>query len=102
MKKQKILDEIKNRVTAINPEIKIWLYGSQARANKKLNSDWDILLLTPKKLHYKERWELTDTIYDLGIEFGEVFSVFVYSKDEWENIRMTAFHKNVEKDKIPV
>ena len=102
MKKEKILKKIASIIAPIDKDIKIWLYGSQARGDAKQVSDWDILIITQQKLDYKRKWKLSDPIYDLGINLGVSFSIFIYSTLEWEKFKADSFYKNVEKEKIPI
>lgn len=40
-----LLQQIKEIVCAIEPTAKLFLYGSRARNDARLDSDWDILIL---------------------------------------------------------
>ncbi len=44
-----------------------------------------------------------NALYDLELETGEPFSVFVYSKNEWETKQIaTPFYFNVTKEGIKI
>ena len=87
---------IKNNITDIDDKAEILLYGSRARGEETEESDWDILILTnyPVDIH-KER-EFRDNLYELELETGEPFSVFVYSKNDWHTRqKISPFYYNV-------
>ena len=100
MTKQEILKEIKRRVKNAYPTAQVWLYGSRARNEATNYSDWDIIVLVDKPVDYKTHRAIADPVYDLGMELGEVFSVFIYSQEEWSKLSFTPFYKEVEHDKI--
>jgi len=100
LSKDQILAEIKRRVKAVDPDAEIWLFGSRARGDNRPDSDWDIIILVDKELNYKDKWKLTDPIFDLGIEIGELFTPFIFTRKEWEKMNFTLFHREVEQDKI--
>jgi hypothetical protein len=44
-----------------------------------------------------------DKLYDLELETGEVFSVFVYSKNDWQSRqKITPFFKNVTQEGVRI
>ncbi|WP_375722488.1 nucleotidyltransferase domain-containing protein [Saccharicrinis sp. FJH54] len=97
MDSNKILSEIKNTVYGKYPDAKIILYGSRARGDFRNDSDWDlVILLNQEKITNEIEETITDPLYDLEIEFGEVISPMVYSKKDWNNkYSVTPFFKNV-------
>jgi predicted nucleotidyltransferase len=74
-----IRKEIKN----LEPGAQIILFGSRARGDSKKDSDWDVLILTDSSDVYSVEISLRDKLFDLEIETGEVFSIFVYNKKDW-------------------
>ena len=79
------------------------LFGSQARGDARAESDWDLLML-----FNKERLEQGDfatyayPFVELGLSYGEYFSVKQYTFKEWEKRKGTPFYKNVTKDGIVI
>ena len=100
MTRQEILREIKRRVLSVEPQAEIWLYGSRARGDYTEDSDWDLIVIVPRELDYKQKQRISYPIYDLGMEIGELFTVFIYSKQQWEKYKFIPFRQEVEKDKI--
>lgn len=59
---QQIVDLIIDRYPTASA---IYLFGSRATGQHKLNSDWDIGLLITEKLLPQERWNLSETLCEL-------------------------------------
>jgi predicted nucleotidyltransferase len=95
-KTQHITQLIRNCINTIDASADIILYGSRARGDERQDSDWDILILTNYAANLMVERKFRDKLYDLELETGETFSVFVYSKNEWLNKqRITPFYQNV-------
>lgn len=97
---KELLQEINRLILEKDITAKIYLYGSRARGSAREDSDWDILILlnrdtiTPEIEH-----EITDPLYDLEFETGEVISPMIYSEKEWfTKYSITPFYKNVMKE----
>ena len=92
-----ILEQVKRIVIEKEPSAKIYLYGSRVRGNSKNDSDWDLLILVNKeKITYEIEKNLTDSLYDLEFDSGEVISPMIYSEQEWNSkFSITPFYHNV-------
>jgi len=100
-KKQHIKNLIKNQVSTIDKSADVILFGSRARDEERLHSDWDILILTgyPSDLIVERKFR--DALYDLETELEQNFSVFVFSKEEWKtNMNRTPFFTEVSSEGI--
>ena len=95
-----ILKAIKSLVEERDSSAKIYLYGSRARGNAKKDSDWDLLILLKKDQITSEiENSITDPLYDLEFETGEIISPMIYSQKEWNTkYSITPFYKNVMKE----
>ena len=102
MTREEILQEIKRRVLAVEPQAEVWLYGSRARGDYTDDSDWDLIVIVPREIDYKQKKKISYPIYDLGMEIGELFSIFIYAREQWEKYRFIPFRQEVEKDKIVI
>ncbi|MCK5820460.1 MAG: nucleotidyltransferase domain-containing protein [Bacteroidales bacterium] len=71
-----IANMIRMRISQIDPQAEVALYGSRARGDAKKTSDWDILILTGYHTDLKQEGVFRDHLYDLELETGESFSVF--------------------------
>ena len=99
-KKESILRKIKQIVIEIEPEAKVFLYGSRARGMAKPDSDWDILILVNKKsISSDDEKKITWPLYDFEFESGEVLSPMVYSEQEWyTKFSVTPYFKAIMKE----
>lgn len=92
---------IKQAVARIDSKAQIVLYGSRARGNERPDSDWDILILTQYPVDIIKERQFRNALYDLELETGEPFSVFVYSENDWNTRQnITPFHTNVTREGI--
>ncbi len=92
---------IRNSVSLVDPNAEVILYGSRARGDERYDSDWDILILTDYTMSIQNERKFRDKIYDLELETGEPFSVFAYSKTDWQTKqKITPFYYNVTQEGI--
>ncbi len=100
---QYITQLIRNYINTIDPTVDAILYGSRARGDERPDSDWDILILTDYTANLMTERKFRDKLYDLELETGEAFSVFVYSKRDWKKKqRITPFYHNVSQDGVRI
>lgn len=100
--RQSILMKIKKLIEDKDSSAEVWLYGSRARGNSKHDSDWDLLILLNRDMVTSElEQEITNPLFDLEFETGEIISPQVYSLKEWNTkFKVTPFFKNVMKEGI--
>ena len=100
-KTKNIVQLIRQNIHMIDPKAEIILYGSRARGNERADSDWDILVLTDYPVDLKKERTFRDNLYDLELQTGEPFSIFVYSKNDWTTKqKITPFYNNVIQEGI--
>ncbi len=101
-KRENILNEIKRIVNEKEPSAKIYLYGSRARENERIDSDWDLLILISEdKVSHEMEQKIIYPLYDLEFDTGEVISPMVYSENEWNGkYRVTPFYQTVMNESI--
>jgi len=102
METAEMINKVSTAICEIEPEAEIFLFGSRARGDFNNDSDWDFLILTPnKKITFDYEMLLREPILNLEIQSGEVISLIVYSKDDWQtNKSISPFFRNVLKEGI--
>ena len=94
---------IRQNINSIDPEVEVILYGSRARGDERSDSDWDILVLTNYIVDIETERKFRNKLYDLELETGESFSLFVYSWDNWRSKqRLTSFYENVTQEGVRI
>ena len=80
------------------PVERVMLYGSKARGTDDEESDIDLLVLTSRKLEWRERDAITDALFDIELAHGVVISSLVLPAAEWERGRFTVLpiHEEIE------
>lgn len=77
-----------------------WLYGSRARGDERLDSDWDVLILLDKnEIDSDDFNRYSYPLIEKGWEYGADISPQLYTKAEWEQMHITPYYQNVEHDK---
>ena len=88
MMQKEILKRIKSGIANVDPNAEIYLYGSRARGDYRKDSDWDILVITSREnITFDYELDLRDPIFDIELESGEIISLIVYSKSEWQKMK---------------
>lgn len=101
--KSEILSSIKAAIRETEPEAEIILFGSQARGDERLDSDWDLLILIDKPADLATEQAFRHRLFDLELEFGQAFSTFLYRKTDWSGkLAVTPFYENVEREGIRI
>lgn len=87
---------IRMNVNEIDNQAEVILYGSRARGDERIDSDWDILVLTDYPVTLEKEKKFRDKLYSLELETGEPISIFLFSKEDWKSRqKITPFYKIV-------
>jgi predicted nucleotidyltransferase len=98
---KEISKRIRDYVNMVDATAEVILYGSRARGDEREYSDWDILILTEYPTDLAIEGKFRDKLYDLELETGESFSVFAYSKNEWNTRQKSSpFFANVSNEGV--
>ncbi len=101
-KEQNIASMIADKIKEKDPSANVILYGSHARGESHVESDWDILVLLDKpNVDLKTEQEFRHHLFDLELEIGEPISIYVHSKRTWEEkYAVTPWYKNIHKEGV--
>jgi predicted nucleotidyltransferase len=99
-----LLRECKRIIQRFLPDATVILYGSLARGTAGPESDWDLLILTDKRLTSAEERQVSDAIYDLELEHGVVISDLLRTRDEWDTpvLRGSPLRESIEREGIVI
>lgn len=99
---KRLMLEVKDAVTRLVPDAEVVLYGSTARGRRHPDSDYDILILTDRKLSTAEEDELDGAVYDVELVNDVVLSLAIYSREQWESslFRGSPYRNNVVKEGV--
>ena len=67
------------------PVEEVILFGSKARGTDDPESDIDLLILTNRKIDWKERKTLIYALFDIELDYDVVISTLIISTDEWKH-----------------
>lgn len=95
-------EAVKETVLRFDPEAKVILYGSRARGDAGLESDWDFLMLLSGPATSEIQHRIRFQLYEIEWATGEVITSIFHSREEWEQsrLRITPFHENVTREGI--
>jgi predicted nucleotidyltransferase len=101
---KELLLEVKRVVTSLVPDAELVLYGSAARGQRQWDSDYDILVLTDRKLSSAEYRTLDGAVYELQLAREAVLSMVVHTRWEWEDsvMRGSPYRRNVLREGVMV
>ena len=97
-----MIERIRDNVHEVDPRAEVWLYGSRARNEHHAESDWDVLVLSPKdELSFEEEELFLDNMCHLMVETGQAIHLFAYGKRDWHTRHsVTPFYQHVEAEAV--
>ena len=98
------LAQIENRISARFGVWKYILFGSKARGDFRQDSDIDLLIVTDRKLTWREKDAIISNVYEVNLLFGTLYTAQIVIKDDWEQGRWTCLplKQSIDKDGILV
>lgn len=90
-------ERIKRNVHEVDPDAEVWLYGSRARRSSRDDSDWDVLVLSPKaSITASEESRFIDNMCRLIVETGQAIQLSAYGMADWHSRHsVTPFYRSV-------
>lgn len=97
-----IINRIKETIHNTDPQVDAYLFGSRARGDNRVDSDWDILILVDStKVTNEIEDQFRDGLYDIELETDQIISAFIYPKGFWEKkLRYSPLYKHVKREGI--
>jgi uncharacterized protein len=99
-KRKFILSTVKSRISKIDSEAKIILFGSRARNDAKKESDWDFLILTHFPVTRELKNKISDELFETELETDEVLTGIIQNVNSWSEYSNTPIYKNIIRDGI--
>jgi predicted nucleotidyltransferase len=80
------------------------LFGSKARGDDDPESDIDLLLLTTRPIHWKERHSIIEALFDIEMKYDVVISIIVNPVNEWQTglSSLLPIHEEINREGVTV
>ena len=94
--------EVKSAVQRIDREAKVILFGSRARGDHHADSDWDFLILTPRKASAFYQDQIRELLYELELAREQVITSIIESEEDWIHYRESELYQVVLREGIEI
>ena len=85
MNQNDLIEKIRHAVHEVESKAEIILYGSRARGDAHLESDWDLLVLVDGYVNDARTDKIRHRLYEIEWESGAVISSIVRSHEDWNS-----------------
>lgn len=101
---QHAITEAVNLLQQQFPVKQIILFGSKARGDDDEYSDIDLLLITSRKIHWKEEKAIVDLLFDVGMKYDVIFTPLDVPMQDWDGGMFTIFpiYKEILQDGVTI
>ena len=98
------LSQLKTKLTADYPVVRLVLFGSAVRGEMDEESDVDVLVLTSRPLKSVERNAMYDEVFAINLRYDTNVSVLVTDLHNWEAgpLSVMPIREAVEKEGRPL
>jgi len=99
---KKAIEEATRMLKEKFPVKDVILFGSKALGDDNKESDIDLMLLTTRPIHWRERQAMVHSLFDIGLEHDVIFSILVHTTHDWNEGICTAFpiHQEISRDGV--
>ena len=96
------LKQVCNAIERVDASAEVILYGSRARGDADPESDYDLLILTERKVSLAREDDFRKELFPLELQNGAVITVILVSKKDWKSAIYSAmpFYQNVRRDGV--
>lgn len=103
-REKKAITEASRMLKERFPIKEVILFGSKARGVDDEESDIDLMLLTNRPIHWREREKIIHSLYDIELEYDVVISILDTTVSDWETGIFTVFpiRKEITQDGVMV
>lgn len=98
--RQEFLQKLKSAILICDENANVILYGSRARGDERVDSDWDLLVVTSKKTGYNEEDKIRENIYKIELEHLQPISTTIVDKQSWNDWEILPFYTNIKREGI--
>ncbi len=96
MKRSHIVNMISAVARQEMPNAEVYLFGSEARGDARLDSDIDLLVLLKKDhVSFSDKERIIAPLYDIELQTSTIINPQIYSLSDWKNRPMDYFKLNV-------
>lgn len=102
MRRENVVNQIREMAHRFIPDAQTILYGSEARGDARSDSDVDLLILLPSDAVSPEvEHSIVGKLYEIELQSGVIISSLILPKDKWEHPDVvTPFHINVRREGV--
>jgi predicted nucleotidyltransferase len=99
-----LLKDCKVAIQRVVPDAEVILFGSRARGQETLYSDYDLLVLVDSPADIKIKEDLVSEIYPLELKTEQMISLVVYNKQQWNSppYKTMPLHLNIDQEGIVI
>lgn len=103
MSDKQIIEAMRNKLHTIDPNVTAYLFGSRARGDAKVDSDWDVLILLDKpRVTLEDYNKYSYPLWELGWNYDALINTVLFTREEWKDNEFTLFNHNVHRDAIAI
>jgi len=95
-------ERVKEKVSEVDAEARVILFGSRARGDHKADSDWDFLIITRQKASRSLQDEIRELLYDIELDIDQVISSIIEDEETWRKYGQSELYEFVKAEGIEV